>query len=107
MLSERPITRNEIIVRARVVGGLQMIDSGEADDKIIAVLENDNVWGTARDIERRAGGADRAAAALLSDLQAGAGRAQRRPHGQGLRAGARPQVVRAAMADYAKAFPEK
>ena len=27
-----------------------MIDRGEADDKIIAVLENDYVWGAARDI---------------------------------------------------------
>jgi len=50
VLSERPITRNEIIVRARVVGGLQMVDNGDADDKIIAVLDNDYVYGTARDI---------------------------------------------------------
>jgi len=50
VLSERPITRTEIIVRARVIGGLQMLDRGEADDKIIAVLENDDVWGHARDI---------------------------------------------------------
>ena len=50
VLSERTIARNEIIVRARVIGGLQMIDGGEADDKIISVLENDNVWGQARDI---------------------------------------------------------
>jgi inorganic pyrophosphatase len=50
VLSERPITRNEIIVRARVVGGLQMVDSGDADDKIIAVLDNDYVYGAARDI---------------------------------------------------------
>ena len=50
VLSERAITRNEIIVRARVVGGLQMIDGGEADDKIISVLENDYVWGRARSI---------------------------------------------------------
>ncbi len=28
-----------------------MIDHGEADDKIIAVLENDYVWGQARNIE--------------------------------------------------------
>src|SRR5436305_12251058 len=33
VLSERAITRNEIIVRGRVIGGLQMIDGGEADDK--------------------------------------------------------------------------
>jgi inorganic pyrophosphatase len=50
VLSERPITRNEIIVRARVVGGLQMVDAGDADDKIIAVLDNDYVYGAARDI---------------------------------------------------------
>ena len=50
VLSERAITRNEIIVRCRVIGGLQMIDGGEADDKIIGVLENDNVWGPARDV---------------------------------------------------------
>ena len=50
VLSERAIARNEIIVRGRVIGGLQMIDAGEADDKIISVLENDYVWGKARDL---------------------------------------------------------
>jgi inorganic pyrophosphatase len=50
VLSERAIQRNEIIVRARVIGGLQMIDRGEADDKLISVLENDYVWGHARTI---------------------------------------------------------
>jgi inorganic pyrophosphatase len=50
VLSERPIQRGEILVRARVVGGLQMVDATEADDKIIAVLDNDHVWGSARDI---------------------------------------------------------
>ena len=51
VLSERPINRAEVIVKARVVGGLQMIDGGEADDKIVAVLQNDYVWGEARDIK--------------------------------------------------------
>ena len=50
VLSERAIARNEIIVRGRVIGGLQMIDDGEADDKIISVLENDYVWGEARTV---------------------------------------------------------
>src|SRR4029079_9632578 len=50
VLSERAIARNEIIVRCRVIGGLQMIDRGEADDKIISVLENDNVRGAYRDL---------------------------------------------------------
>ena len=51
VLSERAIARSEIIVRARVIGGLQMLDSGEADDKIISVLDNDHVWGRARDLD--------------------------------------------------------
>jgi inorganic pyrophosphatase len=50
VLSERPIARNEILLRARVVGGLQMVDNGDADDKILAVLDNDYVYGTARDL---------------------------------------------------------
>lgn len=50
VLSERPINRGDIVIDARVIGGLQMLDDGEADDKIIAVLVNDPAWGEARDI---------------------------------------------------------
>ena len=50
VLSERPITKSEVILNTRVVGGLQVLDRGEADDKIIAVLENDNIWGQATDL---------------------------------------------------------
>jgi inorganic pyrophosphatase len=50
VLSERAIARAEIIIRARIIGGLQMIDRGEADDKLIGVLENDDMWGDARDL---------------------------------------------------------
>jgi inorganic pyrophosphatase len=50
VLSERPIDKSEILVSARVIGGLQMIDHGEADDKIIAVLQGDYVWGQAEDL---------------------------------------------------------
>jgi inorganic pyrophosphatase len=50
VLSERPINRAEVILNARIVGGLDVNDGGEADDKIIAVLQNDNVWGHAQDI---------------------------------------------------------
>ena len=44
VLSERPIDRAEVILNARVIGGLHMIDQGEADDKIISVLENDRYY---------------------------------------------------------------
>lgn len=42
--SERRIDRAEVILNARIVGGLQMIDGGEADDKIVAILDNDLIW---------------------------------------------------------------
>ena len=50
VFSERHITRADIVLNARVVGGIQMIDGGEADDKIVAVLEGDNIWGGVHDI---------------------------------------------------------
>jgi inorganic pyrophosphatase len=50
VISERPITKSEVILNARVVGGLLMIDNGEADDKIIAVLANDKFWEKANDV---------------------------------------------------------
>ena len=50
VFSERHITRADILLRARVVGGIQMIDGGEADDKIVAVLAGDNIWGDVHDI---------------------------------------------------------
>ena len=51
VISERPINHSEVLLHARVVGGLKIIDRGEADDKIIAVLEGDYVWGEAEEID--------------------------------------------------------
>jgi len=45
VISERPINRADILVHTRVIGGLQCVDGDEADDKIIAVLENDDMHG--------------------------------------------------------------
>ena len=50
VISERQVERAEIILNAVVIGGLQMIDHGQADDKIIAVLEKDPVWGDSQSI---------------------------------------------------------
>jgi inorganic pyrophosphatase len=50
VISERPIARAEVIVPARVVGGIQLLDRSEADDKIVAVLEGDLMWTGASDI---------------------------------------------------------
>ncbi len=51
ILSERAIDRADILLRARVVGGLLMVDKGEADDKIVAVLDGDAVWGEVRELD--------------------------------------------------------
>ena len=50
VLTERPIAHGSIIVQARPIGGMLMIDNGEADDKIIAVLESDLSYGQFTDI---------------------------------------------------------
>lgn len=50
VVSERQIDRAEVLLNARVIGGFQMIDNGEADDKIIAVLEKDNLYAEVNDI---------------------------------------------------------
>jgi inorganic pyrophosphatase len=50
VVSERPIDRAEVLLVANVVGGLRTTDRDEADDKIVAVLANDPVWGEVRDI---------------------------------------------------------
>lgn len=45
VLTEKEITHGDILVMARPLGGLRMIDNDTADDKIIAVLENDLIYG--------------------------------------------------------------
>jgi inorganic pyrophosphatase len=52
VLSERQITRSEIIVPSCVVGGIQLLDRGEADDKIIAVLDGDLMWAEVTDLSQ-------------------------------------------------------
>jgi inorganic pyrophosphatase len=51
ILTEKDITHGDIIVRARPIGGFRMIDNNEADDKIIAVLNKDAVYGGYTDIK--------------------------------------------------------
>jgi inorganic pyrophosphatase len=52
VISERTIESSDILLNARVVGGLLMVDRGEADDKIIAVLDRDPVWSAVTDLEQ-------------------------------------------------------
>ncbi len=52
VLTEREITHGDILVQAIPIGGLRMIDGGEADDKIIATLKNDEVYQHWTDIDQ-------------------------------------------------------
>ncbi len=45
VLTEKAITSGNLLVRAVPIGGFRMVDGNEADDKIIAVLESDLVYG--------------------------------------------------------------
>ncbi|HLO90189.1 MAG: inorganic pyrophosphatase [Chloroflexota bacterium] len=45
ILTEKNISHGDILVEAMPIGGFRMIDGNQADDKIIAVLKNDAVYG--------------------------------------------------------------
>ncbi len=50
VLSEKFIPHGDILLEAVPIGGLRMLDDGEADDKIIAVLSGDGTYGHWKDI---------------------------------------------------------
>ena len=51
VLTEKPISHGNLLVPAVPIGGLRMLDGLEADDKIIAVLKGDNVYGAYKDLK--------------------------------------------------------
>lgn len=50
ILTEKEISHGDILVRARPIGGLRMIDGNQADDKILAVLKNDALYSQYNDV---------------------------------------------------------
>lgn len=50
ILTEKTIARSGILVFAIPIGGFRMLDGNEADDKIIAVMQGDEVYDEWRDI---------------------------------------------------------
>jgi inorganic pyrophosphatase len=51
ILTEKEITHGDILLQAKPIGGFRMIDGNEADDKIIAVLQGDAVYGDYNDLD--------------------------------------------------------
>ena len=52
VLSERSIIHGDIMVQAFPIGGFRLIDKGEADDKIIAIMKDDEVYESCKDISQ-------------------------------------------------------
>jgi inorganic pyrophosphatase len=50
ILTEKTVAQGSFYVNARPIGGLRMIDGEQADDKIIAILEDDIAYGYIEDI---------------------------------------------------------
>lgn len=50
VLSEKAFSHGDFLLQAVPVGGLRLIDRGQADDKIIAVLKGDAAYGHCREI---------------------------------------------------------
>jgi len=52
VLTEKLIPHGNILLQAIPIGGIKLIDNNEADDKIIAVLKNDALYGEWKDISQ-------------------------------------------------------
>lgn len=52
VLTERIVPYGDILLNCRPIGGFRMIDGGEADDKIIAVMNDDAVYEDMNDINK-------------------------------------------------------
>lgn len=50
VLTEKPITHGDVLVPAIPIGGIRLIDKNQADDKIIAVMVGDRLYGDIKDI---------------------------------------------------------
>ena len=50
VLSEKTFSHGDILLQAIPIGGLRLLDKGEADDKIIAVLKGDAAFGEIREV---------------------------------------------------------
>lgn len=50
VFTEKPVNHGSVLVKARLIGGFRMLDGEEADDKIVAVLDQDLTYGNVTDI---------------------------------------------------------
>jgi inorganic pyrophosphatase len=106
VLTERPITHGAILVRARPIGGLSLLDRGEADDKLLAVLVDDPAYGAFHDLAQvPAALVDRLRHYFLTYKDLPDDTQPRRCEIGGVYGAAvAHELIRAAMADYVEGF---
>lgn len=52
VLTEKDVSHGDVLVNAIPIGGIRLLDHNQADDKIIAVLKNDAIYGNITDIDQ-------------------------------------------------------
>lgn len=104
VLSERRITRGEVLITARVVGGLPMLDAGEADDKIVAVMRDDPMYGQVSEIDQVPGAIVDRLIHYFSTYKSGREGKHEVSVGDPYSSAHAARVIEASMADYRERF---
>lgn len=104
VLTDRPIAHGEILVTARPIGGLRMVERGEADDKILAVLVGDPTFGSIREASELPAGVIERLRHYFLTYKTMPGDPQTIEVGAAYDAEHARKVLRAARADYVEHF---
>lgn len=52
IFTDQPIVRGDILIKAIPIGGFRLLDGDEVDDKIVAVMKDDLIYGKVEDIDK-------------------------------------------------------
>lgn len=107
VLSEHHIPRGDILLKARPIGGFCLVDGGEADDKIIAVLKGDKVYDQYSDMSGLPKGIVERIEHYFLTYKSLPGHPNRCEIAYSYGRDDALEVIRAAIADYDEEFREK
>lgn len=108
VLAEKSVTHGDIIVKCIPIGGIRLLDHNQADDKIIAVLKHDAVYGHYTDIDQIPKDIVRRLVHYFTTYKDIPGDLRKRMEFVGLYGAEEAHnVIRAAMADYDQYIEDK
>lgn len=108
VLAEKSVTHGDIIVKCIPIGGIRLLDHNQADDKIIAVLKHDAVYGHYTDIDQIPKDIVRRLVHYFTTYKDIPGDLRKRMEFVGLYGAEEAHnVIRASMSDYDKYIEEK